>query len=90
MARAGETHGEATTVLRALPGDTAEFVPARLRHPLRTGLSVALVLVLVGAGIWYFAGRTEKGARHRGPGARRRAAGRPPLQQRGERLRPAR
>ena len=60
-ARAGETHGEATTVLRALPGDTAEFVPARLRHPWRTGLTVALVLALIGGGVWYFAGRTEKG-----------------------------
>jgi serine/threonine-protein kinase len=61
VARAGETHGEATAVLRALPGDTAEFVPARLRHPVRQALLVAAALLLIGAGVYYFAGRTEKG-----------------------------
>ncbi|MGI8661281.1 MAG: protein kinase domain-containing protein, partial [Thermoleophilaceae bacterium] len=36
IARVGESHGEATSVLRGLPEkDTAEFVSARLRHPER-------------------------------------------------------
>ena len=62
VARAGETTGEATTVLRALEGDTADFVPVRLRNPRRWLLSIVAVLLLVGAGIAYFAGRTDKGA----------------------------
>ena len=35
-ARSGQATGEATTVLRSLPGDTADFAPQRLRHPRRT------------------------------------------------------
>jgi len=31
-ARTGETSGEATTVLRSLPGETGDFAPARLRR----------------------------------------------------------
>src|SRR3954452_24633015 len=53
-ARAGETSGEATTVLRTLPGDTADYVPGRLRHPrgwlfgsaIRLGLGARRVGVL--------------------------------------------
>ena len=40
VARSGETSGEATTVLRALSGDTADFVPVRLRNPRRWVLTV--------------------------------------------------
>jgi eukaryotic-like serine/threonine-protein kinase len=62
-ARSGETTGEATTVLRNLPGDTADFAPQRLRHPKRTLFLSVLLLVLVGGAIAYFAtSRTEKGA----------------------------
>src|ERR671925_13062 len=62
-ARSGQTTGEATTVLRNLPGDTADFAPRRLRHPKRTLLLSVLLLALVGAAIGYFAtSRTEKGA----------------------------
>jgi eukaryotic-like serine/threonine-protein kinase len=60
-ARSGETSGEATTVLRALPGDTADFAPERLRHPSRTLAIGILALSLVGAGIGFLATRTEKG-----------------------------
>jgi len=67
IARAGESHGEATSVLRTLSEhDTSEFVPARLRHPVRWLASVLLVLVLAGGAIAYFATRTERGA---GPAA---------------------
>src|SRR5918998_1907887 len=45
-ARSGETSGEATTVLRSLPGDTTDFAPGRLRHPLRA--LVVSILVLAG------------------------------------------
>ena len=37
-ARTGQASGEATNVLRSLSSDTADFAPARLRHPKRTFL----------------------------------------------------
>jgi len=60
-ARAGETSGEATTVLRGLPGDTADYAPARLRRPRRAVLLSALVIGLVAGVISFLATRTEKG-----------------------------
>jgi len=66
VARSGESTGEATTVLRALPGDTADFVPVRLRDPRRWLITVAAVLLLAGGAVAYLAARTEKGA---GPAA---------------------
>ena len=60
-ARAGETSGEATTVLRTLPGDTAEFAPGRLRHPRRWLLTSAVAIGIVAGLIAYFATRTEPG-----------------------------
>jgi eukaryotic-like serine/threonine-protein kinase len=60
-ARTGEATGEATTVLRALPGDTADFAPARLRHPRRVLFTSMIVLGIVAGLIAYFATRTEKG-----------------------------
>jgi len=62
VARSGETSGEATNVLRALPDDTADFAPARLRNPRRWALTVLAVLLLAGGAVAYFATRTEKGA----------------------------
>ncbi len=61
VARSGETTGEATTVLRALKGDTADFAPLRLRNPRRWVLTVLAVLLLAGGALAYFATRTEKG-----------------------------
>ena len=72
VARSGESSGEATTVLRALSGDTADMVPVRLRNPRRWVLTVLAVLLLAGGAIGYFATRTEKGA---GDTAAPRAAG---------------
>jgi tRNA A-37 threonylcarbamoyl transferase component Bud32 len=60
-ARAGETSGEATTVLRTLPGDTAEFAPRRLRRPRAWMLTAALAIGIAVATIAFFATRTEKG-----------------------------
>jgi eukaryotic-like serine/threonine-protein kinase len=60
-ARTGHATGEATTVLRSLSDDTADFAPQRLRHPRRTFfLSIALLAICAGT-IGYFATRTEKG-----------------------------
>src|SRR3954466_2617176 len=60
-ARAGETSGEATTVLRTLPGDTADYAPGRLRHPRRALFASMIALGLVAGLIAFFATRTEKG-----------------------------
>jgi len=62
VARSGEATGEATTVLRDLPGETADFAPARLRNPRRWLLTVLAVLLLAGGAVAYLATRTEKGA----------------------------
>jgi serine/threonine-protein kinase len=43
--RGGQVTGEATTVLRALPGETADWVPMRIRSPRRLLAVVALALV---------------------------------------------
>ena len=61
VARTGQAGGEATALLRDLPGETAEFVPFRLRNPRRWILTL-LALGLAGAGVVVFlAGRTEMG-----------------------------
>ena len=63
-ARAGQATGEATTVLRTLSSDTADFAPVRLRHPKRVVFLTVLLLALIGAAVAFLATRTE-----RGPGA---------------------
>jgi serine/threonine-protein kinase len=60
-ARLGEATGEATSVLRTLPGDTADFAPPRVRHPRRALALSVLVLALVAVVIGYAVTRTEKG-----------------------------
>ncbi len=61
VARAGESTGEATTVLRGLPGDTADFVPLRLRNPRRLMGLLALMAVMAAAVLVVLANRTEEG-----------------------------
>jgi serine/threonine-protein kinase len=60
-ARSGHATGEATTVLRSLSDDTADFAPQRLRHPRRTLFVSAAVLAILAATIAIYATRTEKG-----------------------------
>jgi eukaryotic-like serine/threonine-protein kinase len=60
-ARSGQASGEATSVLRTLSGDTADFAPARLRNPRRAFLLTILALAIVAGAIAFFATRTEKG-----------------------------
>jgi hypothetical protein len=60
-ARTGEATGEATTVLRTLSDDTADFAPVRLRHPKRVVFLTILLLALVGGAVAFLATRTEKG-----------------------------
>src|SRR5919199_390517 len=56
VARSGEAGGEATAVLRGLPGDTAEFVPFRLRNPRRWALTLVLLCALGAGLVVYLAG----------------------------------
>jgi eukaryotic-like serine/threonine-protein kinase len=65
-ARTGETTGEATTVLRSLPGETGGFAPRRMRHPRMALWASVLLIAMAGGLVAWFATRTEKGA---GPSA---------------------
>ena len=65
-ARTGETTGEATTVLRSLPGETGDFAPRRMRHPRMALWASVLLIAMAGGLVAWFATRTEKGA---GPSA---------------------
>jgi eukaryotic-like serine/threonine-protein kinase len=60
-ARTGQTTGEATTVLRSLSSDTADYAPIRLRRPKRALALTLLVLALLAATAAFLATRTEKG-----------------------------
>jgi serine/threonine-protein kinase len=57
----GAASGEATSVLRTLPSRARSRLPYRLRHPAMVGLLLAVVLVVLGAGGLYLAGRTHHG-----------------------------
>jgi serine/threonine-protein kinase len=60
-ARTGQTSGEATTVLKSLSGDTADFAPIRMRRPRRAvALTVIVLAALAVTGV-FLATRTEKG-----------------------------
>jgi tRNA A-37 threonylcarbamoyl transferase component Bud32 len=62
-ARSGETTGEATSVLQALPGDTADFVPLRLRRPRRALLLTLLLGLAIAATVVVLVSRTEQGTK---------------------------
>ena len=59
--RSGEASGEATTVLRSLPGDTADFAPVRLAAPRARWCSRCWRAARRRRRRAYFATRTEKG-----------------------------
>jgi hypothetical protein len=52
---------EATTVLRALPGETADWVPLRIRNPRRLVAIIALAAVSAAIVIAVLASRTQTG-----------------------------
>ena len=61
--RSGEAGGEATTVLKSLPSDTAEFgLVSRLRHPRRRVLLGILAVLLVAAGVVFVIERAQRGS----------------------------
>jgi serine/threonine-protein kinase len=57
--RGSDLTDEATTVLRALPGDTAGWVPLRIRSPRRVLAIVALGLVVAAIVVAVLANRTQ-------------------------------
>jgi len=61
-ARAGQTTGEVTSVLRTLPGAARRRLPWRMRHPARWGLSFALILGAVALALVLAAGKAHSGA----------------------------
>ena len=61
VARSGESEGEATTVLRSLSDDTAEFAPTRLRRPRRAVIVTALLVGIVAGLLAFLATRAHKG-----------------------------
>ncbi len=60
-ARAGQATGEATSVLRTLPGKTRRRLPWRMRHPARWAASLALVAAIVAIAIVLAAQQAHKG-----------------------------
>src|SRR6476646_8383694 len=59
--RAGQATGEATSVLRTLPGGTRRRLPWRLRHPARWAASIALLAAIIAIAIIAAAQQTHKG-----------------------------
>src|SRR5204863_1375479 len=60
-ARSGEAGGEATTVLEALPDQTGEMAPRRLRHPRRRLVSIFLLLFLTAGVVGYIVATSGDG-----------------------------
>jgi eukaryotic-like serine/threonine-protein kinase len=60
-ARAGQTTGEVTTVLRTLPAPARRRLPWRMRHPARWLVSLALLGGLVALVLGLLAGNTHRG-----------------------------
>jgi tRNA A-37 threonylcarbamoyl transferase component Bud32 len=61
--RSGEATGEATTVLRSLPEDTAEFgALSRLRHPRRALLVTILAVLVAAGGVVFVIDRAQRGS----------------------------
>jgi len=59
--RSGQATGEATSVLRTLPGRSRRRLPWRMRHPGRWVGSLALAGVVVGVVLWLAAGQAHRG-----------------------------
>ena len=59
--RSGQATGEATSVLRTLPGTARRRLPWRMRHPARWAASLGLLAVVVAIALVAAAGRTHRG-----------------------------
>ena len=72
--RGGHMTDEATTVLRALPGETADWVPLRIRAPRRILAITALAAVAAAVVIAVLISRTETSPERTGDAAPRKVA----------------
>jgi tRNA A-37 threonylcarbamoyl transferase component Bud32 len=69
-ARHGQVTGEATTVLRSLPGETRKRLPLRARRSTKALIGLGIVLLLVAAGLALLAAnQTERGTGKRSAGS---------------------
>jgi serine/threonine-protein kinase len=59
--RSGQATGEATTVLRTLPGQAQRRLPWRLRHPVRVLAAAAVVVLIVVGVVILLAGHAHRG-----------------------------
>jgi serine/threonine-protein kinase len=59
--RSGQASGEATSVLRSLPGTARRRLPWRMRHPVRWAASLGLLAVAVAITLVAAAGHTHRG-----------------------------
>jgi hypothetical protein len=59
--RSGQASGEATSVLRTLPGTARRRLPWRMRHPARWAASLGLLAVAVAITLVAAAGQTHRG-----------------------------
>jgi serine/threonine-protein kinase len=59
--RSGQATGEATTVLRSLPGGIRRRLPLRLRHPARWGGLLALLGIATALVLWLAASGAHRG-----------------------------
>jgi serine/threonine-protein kinase len=59
--RSGQATGEATTVLRTLPGGARRLLPWRMRHPARWVASLAVIVAAVAIALALAAGQAHRG-----------------------------
>jgi serine/threonine-protein kinase len=64
-ARSGQATGEATAVLRTLPPSARSRIPARVAHPVRILIVLALLGAIVAVALVVLGTRTERGTRQR-------------------------
>jgi serine/threonine-protein kinase len=60
-ARSGQATGEATAVLRTLPGPARRLLPWRLRHPARWAISLALLAAIAALALIAALNNTKRG-----------------------------
>jgi serine/threonine-protein kinase len=59
--RAGETHGQATAVIRTLPSKTRRRIPSRVRHPRQIFALLAIAAIVASVLVFFARDNTTKG-----------------------------
>jgi eukaryotic-like serine/threonine-protein kinase len=60
-ARSGQATGEATAVIRTLPGRAKRRIPLKMRHPVRLTIAIAMIAAATAAALILLADRTHHG-----------------------------